>query len=80
MQTVRDRFVKARKEANLTQQEVAERLHVSRSTILRYEAGSTFQIRQRTIVQMADAVNADSWWLLSGAESPALPISDTKKD
>ena len=62
--TLTDRLVKARHTAGLNQQELADRLGVSRKTVMRYETKG--DLRFDAIVQWAAACDVDHVWLLVG--------------
>jgi transcriptional regulator with XRE-family HTH domain len=62
--TLTDRLIKARKVAGLDQQDLADRLGLSRKTINRYETKG--DLRFDAIVQWAAACDVDHVWLLVG--------------
>lgn len=53
---------RARKEAKLTQEEVAEKIQTSRTNITKYEKG-TLEPNLETIGQLAEIYNVSTDWL-----------------
>jgi len=58
------RIAQARKEAGLTQQELADRLHVTRRSVQGYESGSV--VPYKRLHTLADALGRPAGWFLSG--------------
>lgn len=57
----------------LTLEEVASKVGVAKSTILRYEKGSIEKIKLPVIESIANVLNVDPNWLIGNTDSPALP-------
>lgn len=73
--TIADRLIHARSRANLTQEEVATRAHVSQGTIGNIESG--IRKNPRELLAIAAAVGVRPEWLKSGSPpmvAPAAPI------
>lgn len=68
---ISERIKQARKQAGLTQQELADLLHVQARTIANYESD---RVPWRLLGKIAEATNVSQEWLLRG-EQPA-PASD----
>lgn len=69
------RIFNRRKELGLTLQDIADKVHVARSTIQRYEAGAISQMKMPVIASIAQALLVNPEWLLGKSEdsSPRLP-------
>lgn len=68
--TIGGRCRLARKEANLTQDELAEALGVSQRTVVRYE-GNQQEAPASYVAGVAKITGADPGYLLAGTDSPA---------
>lgn len=64
--TTADRLRKAREAACLEQSELAERMGVSRQTIINYERGHTTNYRRLVIKAWAAVTKVPEVWLTSG--------------
>lgn len=62
---MRSRIKQLRKELNLSQQEFAEKIHISRSQLSYYESG-TVNIPERSQKQICEKFNINKEWLLTG--------------
>ena len=62
---MRSRIKYLRKELNLSQQEFAEKIHISRSQLSYYESG-TVNIPQRSQNEICEKFNVNKEWLLTG--------------
>lgn len=69
------RIKQARLEANLTQEEMADLLHVRQRTYQNYESQSRRLVRVpfRLLDQIAEATDKTAEWLLHGTAAPADP-------
>jgi transcriptional regulator with XRE-family HTH domain len=68
-----DRLVNTREEANMTQEQLAEKSGVSLRSIAGYELGDTPKgPRLEQLEKLARALGVDPWWLL-GRDVPKLP-------
>lgn len=65
-----DRLRKAREVAGMSQDQLAERMGVSRSTVSNYEAGVTTNPRRIVIKGWAEETGCDYDWLMFGEEAP----------
>ncbi len=63
-QTISNRILQARTEAELTQQEAADAIGVAVTQWCRWERGST--PRADTLAKIADALDVHPAWLLTG--------------
>lgn len=70
--TLSDRVRKAREHAGLSQQELAERLSITRTSVVNWERGHTRPLRA-LLVALADTTGVDPAWLTY--EGPGDPIS-----
>lgn len=75
---VHDRCFKARREAGLEIEELAERIGCHRHTITNYETGATTRLKRSILRRWADETGVDYEWLADGVgvtsrylESPA---------
>ncbi len=62
---MRSRIKQLRKELKLSQQEFAEKIHISRSQLSYYESG-TVNIPQRSQNEICEKFNVNKEWLLTG--------------
>ena len=62
--TTGDRIKQARKAANMTQKELAEKLGVKFSVISKYENGRVTNLKLETIAELADALDVKPSWLM----------------
>ncbi|MGN1217075.1 MAG: helix-turn-helix domain-containing protein [Phocaeicola sp.] len=58
------RIKQVRQEKNLTQRDIAEKVNVAPSTIMRYEQGTISDIKIPVIESIAKALNVNPSWLL----------------
>ena len=63
MQNYGERLKQARKENNLTQTELAEKLGITQKSYQRMETG-THDLKMSTIIQLCKALHISSDWLL----------------
>jgi transcriptional regulator with XRE-family HTH domain len=68
-----DRCRKAREHAELTQEELADRIEVARSTVSAYESGATLRPRRIVLRQWALACGVDPEWLIAGGATGRSP-------
>ena len=66
--TLRDRLRKAREDAGLTQQQVADKLGTHRRSVVSWESGAIIP-KRATVLAWAMTTGVPTWWL-EGAESP----------
>lgn len=64
--TIHDRCQKARDWAELEQEELADRIDVSRATVSNYETGATTHLKKLVLRQWALACGVDYDWLMTG--------------
>ena len=64
-----DRLKKLRNNANLSQKELSDRLHINRSTYARYETSST-QPDFDTLVKLANYFNVTTDYILGNSDDP----------
>lgn len=62
------RIAEARKDANITAKELAEKISVAASTITRYEKGSISKIKMPVIESIAKVLHVNPMWLLGKSE------------
>lgn len=72
-----NRIKSRRKELHLTLQDVADRVHVARSTIQRYETGAIVQLRTHVLYSIAQALQVNPDWLACKSEMKFLPTADS---
>ena len=68
------RIYTRRKALGLTLQDVADRVHVARSTIQRYEAGSISQMKMPVLYSIAQALSVNPDWLVGKSENMDSPL------
>ena len=66
MDTISERIKTSRKEAGMTQQQLADRCGVSKSAISQYETGAVSEIESKIMYRMSVALNVRLEWLISG--------------
>lgn len=69
--TIADRFRKARTDAGLSQQQLADRIQISKKSIGNYETGATTHMRRNVVNQWALATGVPVAWLMFGTVSDA---------
>lgn len=57
-----------RKRMDLTQDDLANALHITKSTICRYEQGVVSNVKMPIVDALADRLNVNTAWLLEGVE------------
>ena len=62
--TTGDRIRQARKNAGLTQKELADKVGVKFSAIHKYETNMVVNLKRETIAALADALNVKPSWLM----------------
>lgn len=72
--TIGRRLAQARREAGLTQEELAELVGVTTRSVQGYEAGSV--VPYRHLRQLEAATNKPTGWLLYGDDGPSPPVGD----
>jgi PAS domain S-box-containing protein len=72
-----NRIAQARKEAGLTQQELAERLLVTRRSVQGYESGAV--VPYRRLNTLAEALGRSAAWFLSGDPEALRSEDDVRK-
>lgn len=65
-----------RRELDLTLQDVADRVHVARSTIQRYEAGTITQMKMPVLYSIAHALRVNQDWLIGVTNIKKSPVYD----
>lgn len=71
---IEHRIREARKNAGMTQQQLADMLNMNRNTIAKYETGLIKNPDISTLKAIADATNVDIDWLTGRASIPATVI------
>lgn len=74
-----ERIKERRQELEISAAELADRLHMSRATIFRYENGEIKTIKTPVIVSIAYELKVNPAWLL-GKTSRKEPLSHATKD
>lgn len=69
METLGKRIRRSRKDAGLTQQELADRAGVTRSAITQWEADDIKNLRPDNLFRAADAMSVEAKWLAIGEGS-----------
>ena len=64
-----DRLREARRIAGITQQQLADRVKVTKSAISQWERGETANIKLETFFAVAEALNVDAKWLALDVKS-----------
>ena len=64
------RISQRRKELDMTLQDVADRVHVARSTIQRYETGKISQMKMPVLFSIAQALQVNPHWLIEENSIP----------
>lgn len=72
-----NRIYTRRKALELTLQDVADRVHVARSTIQRYEAGTISQMKMPVLYSIAHALSVNPEWLIG--KSDDMEIAETSQ-
>lgn len=70
--TIHDRCRKAREFARLDQDELANRIYVSRQTISNYETAAVHALKPLVLRQWAMACGVDTDWLLEGSPTASV--------
>lgn len=70
--TVGQRILQKRKELNLSQEELARRVGVDRTTVAKWESGSN-NLKQSVVKKLADALECSPVWLV-GLDNPDIMI------
>lgn len=60
--------------AGLTQHQLAKRAGIAQGTLGDIERGAGVQIRGKTLLSLATALQTNPDWLTSGANTPAKPV------
>lgn len=68
------RIFTRRKALGLTLQDIADRVHVARSTIQRYEAGSISQMKMPVLYSIALALSVNPDWLVGKSDDMDSPL------
>jgi transcriptional regulator with XRE-family HTH domain len=66
MNSVGERLKRAREEAKLTQQELAERIGATRSAIAQVESGTSTSLNAENLAKAAQALGKSAVWLATG--------------
>lgn len=74
------KILNLRKKINLTQEELAEKLGITRQTIQKYETGIITNIKYSTIEKLAKIFNVSPQYLLGIEEQKLLSKDDIKKE
>jgi DNA-binding XRE family transcriptional regulator len=81
MQNIHDRIKGLRESKGLTQQDVADRLGVSRVAVTKWESGQTANLKLANLIAICDLLNVDPTSLITGKRlngfrlPPATPVS-----
>ena len=67
-----NRIRTAREEAGITKKELAKRIHVADSTIMRYEKGQINKIKIPVIEAIANALNVNPMWLIGNSDKKSV--------
>ena len=67
IESIGNRIQRARKEAGITQQQLADACGISRSAVALWETGDTQAIKSEHIFKAARALNKNAEWLATGA-------------
>jgi transcriptional regulator with XRE-family HTH domain len=78
--TFGDRLAKARAVAGITQDEMAEKLGQSHSTINKWEHGTQPRNLLKVVAKWAEVTGVDELWLLKGESAFTKPGSSTPWD
>lgn len=80
-----DKIAAARKRANMTQEELAHKLSVSRQSVSKWESGLAYPDTEK-LVRLCEVLGINADWLLRGdvgesgeplpVQTPATPVSD----
>ena len=80
-----DKIAAARKRANMTQEELAHKLSVSRQSVSKWESGLAYPETEK-LVRLCEVLGINADWLLRGdvgesgeplpVQTPATPVSD----
>lgn len=73
---MKDIIAKRRRELNLTLEDVAKRVGVSRATVLRWETGEIENLGQNRIAALAAALQVAPEYLLGWNDDPATKMGD----
>ena len=68
------RIYTRRKALGLTLQDIADRVHVARSTIQRYEAGTITQMKMPVLYSIAQALSVNPDWLVGKSDVMDSPL------
>lgn len=68
------RIYTRRKALGLTLQDIADRVHVARSTIQRYEAGTITQMKMPVLYSIAQALSVNPDWLVGKSDVMDTPL------
>ncbi len=71
--TTGERIRQARKAANMTQTELADKIGVKFSAIHKYETGMVVNLKRETIAALAEALNVRPSWLMCMEEPEDSP-------
>lgn len=74
--TTSERIRAARRAANLTQEELADKIGVKYSAISKYENGRVCNLKRDTIAALAEALNVKPSWLMCMDDEPAFDIDN----
>ena len=67
-----------REQLGLTQQQIADVISVTKSTIQRYETGKIEKIKIPVITEIARALSCNPSWLIGKSDSPYLEKNETR--
>lgn len=74
-----NRIYTRRKALELTLQDVADRVQVTRSTIQRYESGVIVHMRAPVLFSIANALSVNPEWLIGKSDDMVIPdVSEAK--
>lgn len=71
-----NRIADLRKETGLTQQEVADRLGVSKPAIAQYESGKTENIKPERLLKLAELFNASPAYIMGWSQMRTEPTEE----
>lgn len=74
------RIAAARRAQNLTQQQVADRIQVTKSTISRYESGEIRRPKFPVLTAIAEVLGVSPVWILNGECLPSASLAEPPEE
>lgn len=74
------RIAAARRAQNLTQQQVADRIQVTKSTISRYENGEIRRPKFPVLTAIAEVLGVSPIWILKGENLPSASLGEPPEE